>query len=226
MQHPECRAASGDLFALILTVCYNLHIPSPGGQDSRMTLMVERASYVKRFKMEIDLRDLPAATSLPVGHAWVPWSNQLLDAHADVLFTSFRWEIDATVFPSFGDRAGCTCLMTEMSRKAGFLPMSTWLLAGPDGYVGSVQGLRDRVGVGAIQNLGVVPEARGRGLGTALLMQSLQGFRGAGLKCGMLEVTARNEAAVRLYRRFGFRCRKTVYKAVSPVESVFDGSCL
>ena len=41
----------------------------------------------------------------------------------------------------------------------------------------------------------------------------------------LLEVTARNEGAIRLYRRLGFRCRKTVYKAVGP-PLTFDGACL
>ncbi len=179
-----------------------------------MTVMVARVSYVKRFKMEIDLRELPAPAALPSDHAWLPWEAALLDAHADTLYLSFRQEIDATVFPSFGDRLGCACLMSEMCRKPGFVPAATWLLGGPDGYVGSVQGLRDR-GVGAIQNVGVVPGARGRGLGTALLLRALHGFRQAGLERGLLEVTARNEGAIRLYRRLGFRCRKTVYKAIA-----------
>ena len=52
------------------------------------------------------------------------------------------------------------------------------------------------------------------GLGTALLLQALHGFRRAGLPAAVLEVTAENTAAVRIYRRLGFRCRKTVYKAV------------
>jgi len=69
-------------------------------------------------------------------------------------------------------------------------------------------------GMGGIQNLGVAPLYRGRGLGSALLLQALQGFRRAGLGRAFLEVTAQNEGAVRLYRRMGFRCRKTVYKAV------------
>ncbi len=191
-----------------------------------MTVMIARVSYVKRFKMEMDLRELPAPPPLPAGHAWVPWAADLLDVHADVLFLSFRQEIDAAVFPSFGDRLGCTCLMNEMSRKPGFLPSATWLLVGPEGYVGSVQGLRDRTGVGAIQNLGVVAGRRGQGFGTALLLQSLQGFRRAGLDTALLEVTARNEAAIRLYRRLGFRCRKTVYKAVATNFGDGDGACL
>ena len=31
-----------------------------------------------------------------------------------------------------------------------------------------------------------------------------------------LEVTARNEAAIRMYRQVGFRFRKTLYKVVEP----------
>jgi ribosomal protein S18 acetylase RimI-like enzyme len=176
--------------------------------------MIAQLRYVKRFKMEVDLGAVPPPPVLDGCH-WVAWETDLLDSHADVLFASFCREIDADVFPSFGDRDGCGMLMREMSRKPGFLPAATWLLAGPEGYLGSVQGLREVRGVGAIQNLGVVPAARGRGLGSALLLQALLGFRRAGLQIGMLEVTACNEGAIRLYRRLGFRCRKTLYKSVS-----------
>jgi ribosomal protein S18 acetylase RimI-like enzyme len=68
--------------------------------------------------------------------------------------------------------------------------------------------------MGAIQNLGVMPMHRGLGIGKALLANALHGFRCAGLGRAVLEVTAQNDAAVRLYRGVGFRCRKTVYKAV------------
>ena len=171
-------------------------------------------SYFKRFRMEIALADAPPVPELPAGHSWLSWNDGLLDAHADVLHASFREEIDAVVFPSLGDPVGCRCLMVEISRKAGFLPEATWLIAGPSGPVGSVQGVCDRSGLGAIQNLGVAPGSRGRGLGEALLLQALHGFRAHGLLQALLEVTARNDPAVRLYRRVGFRCRKTLYKAV------------
>jgi ribosomal protein S18 acetylase RimI-like enzyme len=33
-------------------------------------------------------------------------------------------------------------------------------------------------------------------------------------------VTAQNDSAIRLYRRLGFRCRKTLYKAVDAEASL------
>jgi RimJ/RimL family protein N-acetyltransferase len=173
-----------------------------------------RISYFKRFRMEIELFDAPAAVVLPPGYALLPWQEDQVEQHAEVMFRSFHDEVDATVFPSLGDRQGSVSLMNEIRRKPGFLPEATWLLASPEGYCGSVQGVRERIGLGAIQNLGITLPHRGRGLGTALLLQALHGFRRAGLGRAFLEVTAQNDAAVRLYRRVGFRRRKTVYKAV------------
>ncbi len=157
---------------------------------------VARVSYFKRYKMEVDLRTLPRP-ELPSGFHFLAWRPDLIEAHAEVLFESFYQEIDSIVFPSLGDRMGCTCLMNEICRKLGFEPEATWLLVGPSGPCGSVQGLRERKGLAAIQNLGIVPAWRGRGLGLALLLQALHGFYRAGLCRGMLEVTAQNDGAMR-----------------------------
>jgi ribosomal protein S18 acetylase RimI-like enzyme len=171
-------------------------------------------AYFKRFKMEIDLCQAPPLPALPAGYAWVAWDPTLLEPHADVKYYSFQDEIDSCVFPSLSNRQGCSYLMREICRKSGFLAEATWLVACADGYCGTVQGVRERSGLGAIQNLGVMPLHRGRGLGRALLVRALHGFIRAGLGRALLEVTAQNGAAVRLYRSLGFRCRKTVYKAV------------
>jgi GNAT superfamily N-acetyltransferase len=174
---------------------------------------VTLVSYFKRHKMEVDLRELPPP-QLQEGFAFTAWSCELLDAHAEVLFGSFHQEIDSQVFPSLGDRQGSLTLMIEMSRKSGFLPEATWLLMGPLGPCGTVQGMRDRNRLGSIQNLGILPAWRGRGLGEALLLQALHGFCRVGLGRAQLEVTAQNDTAIRLYRRLGFRRSKTLYKAV------------
>src|SRR6185312_3434858 len=103
-------------------------------------------TYFKRFKMEIDLRDLPPVPALPEGYSWVPWDESLIELHAEVKFRSFHEEIDATVFPSLADRHGCFYLMSEISRKPGFLPEATWLVSCPVGYCGTVQGVCERPG--------------------------------------------------------------------------------
>jgi len=174
-----------------------------------------KITYFKRFKMEIDLHDAGRIVpALPEGYRWVAWGESLLDAHAEVMFRSFQNEIDALVFPSLGNRRGCSLLMQEIRHKAGFLPQATWLVASAAGYCGCIQGLWERSGLGAIQNLGVILGHRSRGLGRALLLQALQGFVCAGLERAWLEVTAQNDGAVRLYHGLGFRRRKTLYKAV------------
>ena len=176
-------------------------------------------AYFKRFRMEVDLNELPPLSPLPEGYCWLPWDEALLEAHADAKFRSFYEEIDAIVFPSLSSLDGCQHLMREISRKHGFCPEATWLIACSEGYCGTVQGVRERSGLGAIQNLGITPAHRGRGLVRALLLQALHGFRRAGLGRAFLEVTAQNEGAIRLYRRLGFRCRKTLYKAVDTSHS-------
>jgi ribosomal protein S18 acetylase RimI-like enzyme len=193
--------------------------------------------YFKRYRMEITLagRDL-APLRAPEGYRFDAWSPALLDAFAEAKYLSFRGEIDANVFPCLGELDGCRRLMNEIVRKPGFLPETTWLLTygrgrAPGGapstlgpgrrpeFCGTVQGIRDVGGLGAIQNLGIAPEHRNGGLGTVLLFQALQGFRRAGIGRVYLEVTAQNEGALRLYRRLGFVTVKTVYKAVEHVYS-------
>ncbi|NCA10963.1 N-acetyltransferase [bacterium] len=186
-----------------------------------------KSSYFKRFRMDAELTGRRSPRPLPAGYRFVPWNEALLDVHARTKFRSFRVEIDARVFPCLGDLEGCRRLMKEIRGKSGFLATATWLVvcndaAGDLAWCGTIQGVVDRHGSGSIQNIGVVPGHRGRGLGTALIEQALAGFRGHGLRKATLEVTASNSRAVRLYQQLGFRKAKTVYKIVpdEPADAV------
>ena len=194
-------------------------------------------TYFKRFRMEISLvdREFPEV-ALPAGYDVVPWTEHLVEAHAQSKFESFYNEVDSDVFPSLGTYNGCLRLMLEIKRKPGFLPGATWLLMSYntfDGqpeycgteycgteYCGTVQGIHDTSGMGSIQNLGVAEKHRGQQLGTALMHRALAGFQQAGLTRAFLEVTAYNAGAVRLYKRMGFRKTRTVYKASDLAEVV------
>jgi ribosomal protein S18 acetylase RimI-like enzyme len=197
-------------------------------------------TYFKRYRMEIDLSALRDGRScgsdwereeifspqavlakpLPDNYFFVGWDPVLLDAHIDAKYRSFCFEIDAHVFPCLADREGCRRLMWEITHRDGFLPEATWLIAyrrigrREAEYCGTVQGIRDKHGLGSVQNLGVTRDHRGRGLGTHLLAAALSGFVRHRLPRASLEVTAQNEGALRLYQRLGFRKTRTVYKAV------------
>jgi mycothiol synthase len=132
----------------------------------------------------------------------VPWDERLVDIHGDVKYRCFVDELDTAIFPNLGSATGCRLLMRAIRDCLGFCPCATWLVAGPDGYCGTVQGVLHETGVGVIQNL---------------LAQAVAGFAISGARTVALDVTAANTAAVRLYRKFGFRATKTTYLATAGV---------
>ena len=178
-------------------------------------------NYFKRYRMEIDLRGRRFSPSpAPPGYRLLAWHPSLLAEHAEAKYFSFRHEIDAELFTCLGDEIGCQKLMEEISDKEGFLPEATWLAAyvggGPNRieYCGTIQGIRVSNRLAGIQNIGITPPHRQRGVGAALITASLTGFQQIGLPRVYLEVTAQNEPAIRLYQRLGFQRTKTLYKAV------------
>jgi len=179
--------------------------------------------FVRRFRMEIDLRgiDVPEPEVRP-GYHCLPWHPDLLDRHAWVKYRSFCDEIDSRVFRCLGRISGCRRLMAEIVGQESFVPGATWLICYRPGECvkpidcGTIQGVGRAGGLGAIQNVGVVPEHRGLGLGRALMLKALRGFQDAGLDRVYLEVTASNQPAVHLYRSLGFRLTRTMYK---PLEA-------
>jgi len=176
-------------------------------------------TYFKRFRMEASLSGADGRVPrLPPGFFWIAWRPDLCEAHAAVKARCFAGEPDTELFPTLASLDGCRALMRLIATRPSFCPGATWLVARPAEVVGTVQGLADASRCGAIQNLGVVPGFRGLGLGEALLTRALGGFAAAGMRRAMLEVTAANAAAVKLYRRAGFRGVQTLYKPVPLTE--------
>ena len=140
--------------------------------------------------MQIDLQELGAfpAPELPDGFRLHAWSESLIEAHANAKFLSFQNEIDCNVFPCLGDADGCERLMNEISSRGGFVPEATWLMTYTDPIsartqsIGTVQGIREQKDVGSIQNIGITDQFRGKGLGTAIVRQCLNGFFEVGVR--------------------------------------------
>jgi ribosomal protein S18 acetylase RimI-like enzyme len=182
-------------------------------------------TYYKRFRMEINLAGRNFnRPRLPNGYRLLAWDESLLEAFAAAKFESFKGELDTNVFPSLSTLDGCRRLMTDITEKPGFLPYATWLVEycppeskSPE-YCGTIQGLRDKFGLGAIQNIGITPPHRGKGLGTCMILHCLEGFRRAGVFIAHLEVTSQNTRAIQLYRRLGFVTVKTIFKTICDDE--------
>lgn len=157
---------------------------------------------------------------LPPGFRFVHWKPEDLDRHAVTKFGCFHDELDSQVFPSLATLAGCRRLMLEIASQRTFLPEATWLVSQADTAAaaqkpvdcGTIQGIASGRDSGSIQNVGVTPDSRGIGLGRALLVKALHGFRDFGVKRVYLEATAENAPAVELYRSIGFRLVRTTYK--------------
>lgn len=188
----------------------------------RIEFPIMGLTYFRRYRMEMTLENLGRLRDDGLwrddGYRFVPFEEDLIREHAQAKFQSFRSEMDAHIFPCLARRDGCLRLMREIADRTTFVPSATWLLryqdrpGGRPMPVGTIQGLQHDEW-GSIQNLGVMPEHRGRGLGAALLMRAAVGFRSAGMTKMHLEVTTDNTSAIRLYERVGFRRARVVYKA-------------
>ena len=67
----------------------------------------------------------------------------------------------------------------------------------------------------SINNVGVVPELQGQGIGNLLMEQMISETEGFGARVWILEVRAGNEPAIRLYEKYGFKrigLRKKYYE--------------
>lgn len=175
--------------------------------------------------MEMELSKPVPEPTLPEGYHLVPWHPAHLELHAAVKYQSFKNEIDSELFLSLATPKGCQDLMRGIITHSGFLPQATWLIEfrgnefAPNQACGTIQGIAQNGLKGAIQNLAVAPEHRGFGLGRALLLQSLAGFRAVGMTRVYLDVTADNRNAVQLYQSIGFERKQTSYREM-PMISV------
>ena len=183
-----------------------------------------------RYRMRIALDSWKCPLiQLPIGFEMVPWSTNLIQKHSEAIYRSFKDSIDAKYFVTFTQQSRCEDFMRYLVHNSGFLPSATWLLREKTGsgaarllhlpgsykLAGTIQGLINQDFVGAIQNVGILPEYRGRGLSKLLLYYCLWGYQQAGLKAAQLEVTQTNEVAINLYKKIGFQVTEVIEKAPS-----------
>ena len=111
------------------------------------------------------------------------------------------------------------------ARAAGWRLDGTTVAVAGGAVVGQVHIEASRFGFGELGMM-VAAEWRGRGVGTALVAAALDAARGRGLHKVTLGVFPHNEAAIALYRKFGFveegRLRNHIRRASGELWDVIE----
>lgn len=144
--------------------------------------------------MRIDLSaDLPAVP-LPAGVKMITWAPDTVARFFAVYEAAFRerpgfpgWPAERWVAWTAGDEE--------------FRP--NWSVLAVDANDGADLGFVTCAD-GWIVQVGVRPEARGRGIAAALVVEALRRMRADGATAAMLDVNANNPGAARVYARLGF----------------------
>jgi ribosomal protein S18 acetylase RimI-like enzyme len=124
-----------------------------------------------------------------------------LDAFYRALLLSYRETKD---FPELNGLRSLEEVLRG-HKAAGFDP-NRWWLASEEGRAVGVLLLSesDEAGEWEIAYVGIVPDARQRGLGTELVRHALCETKKAGMRALTLSLDARNEPAWKVYRKLGF----------------------
>jgi mycothiol synthase len=165
------------------------------GLTARAERLYARYGFMQQFAEDVMLRDLHAPipdAPLPLEIALATWTPALAPQFFEAYDSSFR---DRPGFPSWSAeqwiawvadddefRPELSLLATATQQPVGFVVCSDeWIV-----------------------QVGTRPEWRGRGLGSALVIEALRRWRAAGGERMLLDVNANNPMARRVYERLGF----------------------
>ena len=153
-------------------------------------------AYLRRAVTEADAR-----TPGPKGIVWKRWTAWRRRKFARTIARTYAGSLDCPAMA--GLRTADDAIATH--RAAGVFRAWAWHLAMEGGEAVGVVLTSEVEGRGDLVYLGVVPEARGRGIGRSLVGQAIRDTARMGLPVLAVAVDTRNTPAVRLYARAGFK---------------------
>ncbi|MGE5652829.1 MAG: GNAT family N-acetyltransferase, partial [Bacillota bacterium] len=168
---------------------------SPWGPDYLSWALLDAGFHsVQRAAMRAEA-PFVVSTALPHGAELVDWQPDLMETAAHLLQASFGDELDGRKDPAFRDTSGCRQLIAEtcQGRFGIFDPEVSTLLRYHSEWVGLALGSWTPAGDGFIPAIGLIPDARGLGLGKTLLSELLKRFAYASAPAVELAVTLDNK---------------------------------
>jgi len=185
-----------------------------------------------------------AGLEVPVIPRWATWAPILRRRGYALAFTGYDMETPEIPPPPAAPLPGWRWVAADGGRRTAYYEVVRAAMADvPGAYVGAIEDFRvgppgevddlllcgDRVagyacgasrdgGLGYVNILGRHPDFRGRGLGPILLTRAMRRLGADGARRYGLDVSASNEAALSLYRRYGFAITRAVpvYRRLLP----------
>lgn len=180
---------------------------SHGDFPAARTLAARHGFVANRtlLQLRLDPLSLPAHARPPAATADVT-----ID-HFDVGGDDDEWvALNARIFAAHPEQGRFTVSDLKARQAEPWFDPDDFLVARDNagrmfGYNWLKVGSGSSAGVGEIYVIGVSPDAAGRGLGRALMLEGLEHLRQRGCTAASLYVEADNTTAVRLYRSLGFQ---------------------
>lgn len=140
-----------------------------------------------------------------------PLRREDLWSASEIIYRSHRDSLDAALNLTYATPAHCRSFVETLVLRSGcgrFDTQASFVAEGRHGPAAVLLASRLSETNGHICQVSVAPDAQGQGLGSLLMVSSLEAFRRQGLATASLSVTVDNVRAYRLYHRLGFTVRK------------------
>ncbi len=115
--------------------------------------------------------------------------------------------------------------MSDVELRLALRRAASFTVAEEEGRVAGFQITTRGTGDAHLARLGIAPQRQGAGLGTQLLVDVIRRFSGRRLSSLTVNTLAHNQAALRLYRRFGFRRNGDDYRVWSQALEQAAAAC-
>ena len=165
-----------------------------------------------RCYLDLDLDTIPENPLSDSEVTIAPWNPGFLEAAAEMTAFSYRNQIDAEICDDYRTRQGCENYLHSLLENPGcgfFMPDASFISLDKQGKVcGILICSRISTRVAMIPQIAVHPSHQERGIGSSLIIRSLNELKASGFHSVSLMVTKANRRAFCWYLRLGFRIRK------------------
>jgi len=198
---PGVRRIEAQLMMLESAALDRLYPPSELAVFERNFMLADSIASLRRESFG------PAAEA---GVAFERWSEAHIEGIGVLIARAYETHLDSSINDQYRSVAGARRFLQNIVQYPGcgafHAPAAMMAFEPASGRLCGVS-LTSLVApsVGHITQICVLPERRGRGIGSELLWRSIQAFLERGSDAISLTVTAANTGAVRLYERIGFR---------------------